>query len=201
MGNGEQSLDYWMKDLERRRTFAKPEHTMRGFFFKGLLESFRKLGDEALVRSSLVACGQERFVDFFNYPVQLLFPILSTALPTLAESYEGTEGALRQLGRQASIDFVESAIGKAMLLLAQGRPNLMINSLPTAFRVAMNHVVGKMECMGSTRGRLTIQGTFMPSPFHEGMVRQLLEMGRARDIQVLLQATGDIDVVCDMSWV
>ena len=40
----------------------------------------------------------------------------------------------------------------------------------------------------------------MPSPFHEGMVRQLLEMGRAKDIQILVQATGDIDVVCDMSW-
>ena len=39
MGNGEQSLDCWMKDLERRRTFAKPEHAMRGFFFKGLLAS------------------------------------------------------------------------------------------------------------------------------------------------------------------
>jgi uncharacterized protein (TIGR02265 family) len=200
MSGGEQASDDWMKELTRRRSFVKPEHTMRGFFFKGMLESFRTLGDEALVRRCLEACGQERFVDFFSYSVQLLFPILFTALPTLAEKLGGTEAALRQIGRRASIDFLESAAGKAMLILAQGRPQPLLSSMPTAFRVSMNYGSSRVEWLGPTRGRLSMLGGFMPSPFHEGLVRQMLEAGRAQGIHVVARGEGDLDVVCDFSW-
>jgi uncharacterized protein (TIGR02265 family) len=200
MESGERPLEYWIRELERRRTFATPEHTMRGFFFKGLLESLRTLGDEALVRRCLEACGQERFVDFFNYPVQLLFPLMFTALPTLAERYGGAEGALRYIGRQASLDFLGSVSGKALLMLAQGSPKLLINSLPTAFRIAMSHGNARVEWTGPTQGRLTMLHSFVPPPVNEGTVRQMLEAVRAQRIHVVAHPVGDLDVVCDFSW-
>ncbi len=200
MGSSQQPLDFWLQVLERRHAFVRPEHTMRGFFYKGMLENIRTLGDEALMRHCLEACGQQHFVDFFNYSVESLFPILFTALPTLAERHGGTEGALRQIGRQSSIDFLRSVTGKAMLLLAQGRPRPLVNSMPAAFRVAMSHGTGKVEWRGPTQGRLTTETSFMPPPFHEGMVWQMLESARAQDIHVSARATGELDVVTDFSW-
>lgn len=200
MGSDEQPLEFWLQDLERRRAFVKPEHTMRGFFYKGMLENIRALGDEALVKRCLEACGQEHFVDFFSYSVEPLFPILFTALPTLAERHGGAEGALRQIGRQSSIDFLASVAGKAMLLLAQGRPRPLLSSLPAAFRVAMSYGAGKVEWLGPTRGRLSVECSFVPPPFQEGMVWQMLEAGRAQDIHVSARSTGELDIVCDFSW-
>ncbi|HEX8438076.1 TIGR02265 family protein [Archangium sp.] len=201
MGSDEQSLEFWLQDLERRQALAKPEHIMRGFFFKGMLKRVRiSSGDETLERRCLEACGQEHFVDFFSYSVQLLFSILFTALPTLTERHGGAEAALRQLGQQSSLDFLESVTGKAMMLLAQGRPRLLLSSMPTAFRVAMSHGGGKVEWLEPTRGRLTAECSFVPPPFHEGLVQQMLEAGQAQDLHVSARSTGALDVVCDFSW-
>jgi uncharacterized protein (TIGR02265 family) len=196
----EQPLEFWLKELERRQGLVKPEHTLRGFFFKGVLENLRALGDEALARRCVEACGQEHFTDFFRYPVQLMFPILFTALPALATRYGGAENALRQMGRRASIDFLESVAGRALLLLTQGRPQTWINSLPGAFTVAMSHGRGRVEWTGPQQGRLHASVSSMPAPFHEGMVLQMLEAVRARDIQVAAHDAGGLDVVCDFSW-
>lgn len=196
----ERPLEFWMKDLERRNTLVTPELTMRGFFFKGMLEKVRTLGDEALVRRCVEACGQEHFVDFFSYPVRLMFPLLITALPALATRHGGAEAALRQLGRRGSLDFLESVAGRALLLLAQGRPQTLLNSLPGAFAVAMSHGRGTVEWTGPRQGRLHATFSSVPAPFHEGMVLQVLEAVRARDIQVAAHDAGGLDIVCDFSW-
>jgi uncharacterized protein (TIGR02265 family) len=195
-----QSLAYWLQDLERRRALARPEHSMRGFFFKGMLASLRALEGESLVRRCLQACGQEHFTDFFGYSVHLFFPLLTTALPTLAAHYGGGEGALRQLGRQASLDFLASISGKAMLMLSQGRPKPMIGSMPSAFRVALNFGTVDMAWTGPTRGRLSLDPSYMPPPFHEGMIRQMLEVVKAPGIHVASRATGELAVTCEFSW-
>jgi len=200
MGSSEQPLEFWLEELARRRTFVKPEHTIRGFFFKGILENLRTLGDEALVSRCLEACGQERFVDFFSYSTELLFPIFFTALPPLAERHGGAEAALRQIGRQASIDFLASVAGKAMLLLAQGRPQPLISSLPAAFRVAMSYGSSQVEWMGPRQGRLSTQFSFMPPPFHEGLVLKMLEAAGARGSQATARSEGELDIVCEFSW-
>ncbi|WP_157823928.1 TIGR02265 family protein [Melittangium boletus] len=195
-----QPLEFWLQDLERRRALMKPEHTMRGFFFNGLMENIRTLGDEALARRCLEACGEERFVDFFNYSVQLLPPILRTSLPLLAERHGGGENALRQVGRRASSDFMASVAGKAMLMLAQNRPRPLINSIPSAFRVGMSFSHAELTWMGPTRGRLQMDISYMPPPFHEGMVRYMLEATSAQGIQVTARATGELLITCDFSW-
>lgn len=196
----EQPLEFWLKDLERRQSLVKPEHLMRGFFLKGMLENIRALGDDALVRRCVEACGQEHFLDFFNYPVQLVFPILSTALPELASRHGGAETVLRKMGRRGSLDFLESVAGKALLMLTQGRIQTLINSLPGAFTVAMSHGRGTVEWTGPQQGRLRATVSSVPPPFHEGMVQQVLETVRAQGIQVAAHDAGGLDIVCEFSW-
>ncbi|AKJ01228.1 uncharacterized protein (TIGR02265 family) [Archangium gephyra] len=195
-----QPLEFWLQDLARRRTFAKPEHTIRGFFFKGILENLRTLGDDALVARCLEACGKERFVDFFSYPTELLFPILFTALPTLAERHGGAEEALRQIGRQASIDFLASVLGKVMLVANRGQPQPLLGSMPAAFSVAMSYGSSQVQWLGPRQGRLSAQFSFMPPPFLEGIVRKLLEAAGARGIQATARPVGELDIVCEFSW-
>lgn len=200
MGSTGQSLEFWLEELARRRSFVKPEHTIRGFFFKGILENLQTLGDEAMVGRCLEACGQERFMDFFSYSTDLLFPIFFTALPTLTERHGGAEAALRQIGRQASIDFLASVAGRAMRVVAQGKPQPLINSLPSAFRVAMSYGSSQVEWLGPRQGRLSAQFSLMPPPFHEGLVLALLEATGARESQATARSTGELDIVCEFSW-
>ncbi|WP_083682218.1 TIGR02265 family protein [Archangium sp. Cb G35] len=202
MGSTEKSMEFWLEDLARRRTFVKPEeHTIRGFFFNGVLENLRTLGDEALVRRCLEACGQERFMDFFSYSTDSMFLILSTALPTLAERHGGAEAALRQMGYQASTDFLASVAGRAMMLLAQGRsPKPLISSLPAAFRVAMSYGSVQVEWLGPRQGRINARGSFMSPPFIEGLLLKVLEAAGARGTQATARPSGALDIVCEFSW-
>lgn len=202
MERTEQSMEFWLEDLARRRTYVKPEeHTIRGFFFNGALKNLRTLGDEALVRRCLEACGQDRFMDFFSYSTDSMFLILSTALPTLAERHGGAEAALRQMGRQASTDFLASVAGRAMMLLAQGRsPKPLLNSLPAAFRVAMSYGSVQVEWLGPRQGRINARGSFMSPPFIEGLLLKALEAAGARGTQATARPSGALDIVCEFSW-
>ncbi|WNG55461.1 DUF2378 family protein [Archangium gephyra] len=202
MGSTEQSMEFWLEDLARRRTYVKPEeHTIRGFFFNGVLKNLRTLGDEALVRRCLEVCGQDRFMDFFSYSTDLMFLILSTALPTLAERHGGAEAALRQMGHQASTDFLASVAGRAMMVLAQGRsPKPLISSLPAAFRVAMSYGSVQVEWLGPRQGRISAQGSFMSPPFIEGLLLKVLEAAGARGARATARPSGALDIVCEFSW-
>jgi uncharacterized protein (TIGR02265 family) len=192
-------LEFWLQDLARREAFMKPEHTMRGFFFNGMLENIRVLGDEELARRCQEASGEERFVDFFNYPFQRMSPILRTALPGLAERLGGA-GALWEIGRRASQDFLASAAGRALLLLTQHRPRALLGSLSAAFRVSVSFSRMQLVWEGPTRGHLLLDQSFLPPPFHEGMLHCLLEASSARDIHVSARDTGPLLVTCDFRW-
>ena len=192
-------LEYWLQDLARREAFMKPEHTMRGFFFNGTLAYIRALGDEALARRCLEASGEERFVDFFNYPFQRMCPVLRTALPPLAERFGGA-GALREIGRRASQDFLASAAGRALLLLTQNRPRSLMSSLSAAFQLSVSFGRTELVWEGPTQGRLVQEQALLPPPFHEGAVRRLLEATTAQELHVSARDTGPLCVTCDFRW-
>ncbi len=195
-----QSLEFWVKEFERRMALATPAETVRGLLFKGTLESIRSLGDESLVQRCLAACGQERLLDFFSYPIRLRLQVILTALPTLAERYGGCEGALRQLGRRATSDFLKSNAGERILLMAQGSPKQLISRLPAAYRLATSFGAHEVEWTGLKSGRIRFQHEFMPPPFHEGVVQMGLETVGAQAVQVRGQQTGALDTECTFSW-
>ena len=197
---GTKPLEFWLEDLRRRGAFAKPEHTVRGMFFRGMLESFRALGNEALVRRCLEECGQERFVDFFSYSVHVQSQIFLTALPTLAERHGSGEAALRQIGRRSIVDFLGSVAGRAMLMMAHGRPRPMIDHMPTAYRVAVSFGEMKVVWTGARQGTLHIGMSFLPAPVYAGMLQGVLEASRAQGIHTLARETGESGIACDFSW-
>ncbi len=198
--SGPQPLEYWLEDLERRRAFVKPEHTVRGMFFRSLLESFRALDDEALVRRCLEACGQERFQDFSTYPADIQFQLILTALPTLARHHGSAEAALHEMGRWGVVDFLRSVPGRTLRMLAQGRPRLLLEQLPAAYRVAVNFGDSQVVWTGPQQGMFLVRFTILPPPFHVGVVEGLFEAVRTSSLHVSGRATGALDVACDFAW-
>ena len=73
----------WHQDWQQRLSHAAPSDTARGLFFNGVLDAVRTFGGEALVKRCLEACGQERFLDFYSYPVSMQLRIISAAMQTL----------------------------------------------------------------------------------------------------------------------
>lgn len=197
---GPKPLEFWLQDLQWRTTFVKPEHTVRGMFFRGMLESFRDMGDEALVQRCMEASGHERFVDFFSYSVHVQSQLLLTALPTLASLHGSGEAALRQLGRRSISDFLGSVTGKAMRMMANGRPRPMIEHMPTGYRVAVSFGEMKVVWAGARQGSLLVALSFLPPPVYAGMLQGVLEASRAQGIRTAGRATEGLGVACDFSW-
>jgi uncharacterized protein (TIGR02265 family) len=190
----------WNQDWQHRQNLASPGDTARGLFINGLLDAVRTLGGEELVKRCLDACGQDRFVATFSYPITLQMRIISVAMSTLEKRYGAPEGALRQLGRRSALDFMESTAGKMMMRLAGSDPKRLLASLPSAYRVSMSYGEHTLVWTGPRSGRLVMKREFMPHPVHAGVVATLLEAGGAREVRVWGRQTGPLDCECDFSW-
>jgi uncharacterized protein (TIGR02265 family) len=191
----------WDKDLEQRLSLARPGDTVRGLFSNGIVKTVRSLGGEAAVTRCFEACGERKFVDFFNYPVRTHLLLVFTAAKLLAPRYGGIEQALRQLGRNSTADFLGSAAGRTMKLIAGGSPMKLMDTLPLAYQVSLSFGTQTLEWTGSTSGRYTLQRDFIPLPSHEGVLAALLETGGAQDVKVHGRRTsGLLDSTYAFSW-
>lgn len=190
----------WHQDWHQRVNQSSPGDTARGLFFNGTLDAVRTLGGEELMRRCLDACGQDRFVDFFNYPISMQLRIISTAMETLEKRYGSADEALRHLGRRSAQDFLESTAGRMMVRLAGGDPKRLLSSIPSAYRVSMSYGQHSIQWTGPRSGRLVMKREFMPHPVHAGVVSALLDVAGAREVKVVSRQTGPLDSECEFTW-
>lgn len=190
----------WEKDLVHRLQPAQPEDTVRGLFSNGILDAVRSLAGDEAARRCLEASGQPKFVDFFNYPIRAHLYLVFTGARFLAPRYGSVEEALRQLGRRSTSDFLNSAAGKTMKLLARGDPKRLLDTLPSAYRVSLTFGTQTIEWKGPTSGRYLLERDFIPVPCHEGVLTALIETTRVSNIQVHGRRQGLLDSEYDFSW-
>ena len=192
--------DTWEQELARRMCLATSEDTVRGMFFNSTLQVLRSVGGAGLVKRCVEAGGEERFLDFFRYPIRVQCQMVTTALPELAEVYGGAEEALRQLGRLAAMHFLEVGAGRVLLSLSWRTPRQVLSTLPTAYRLAVSFGEYMLQWTGACSGRFILRGDFMPHPYHEGVVSTLLELGGGREVWVRGRQTGGLDSECEFRW-
>ncbi|HSP79387.1 MAG TPA: TIGR02265 family protein [Myxococcaceae bacterium] len=190
----------WKSDCQLRLSLASPGDTARGLFFNGLLDTARTFGGEPLVRRCLEACGQEQFLDFFSYPVRMQLQIIAEAMETLVKRYASTERALKEVGRRASSDFLESMAGRAALNLGAGNPRRLLSSLPSIYRVSMSYGEYFLSWTGPNSGRFLFRRDFMPHHVHQGVVTAILDQAGAREVRVWGRQTGPLEGLCEFSW-
>lgn len=195
-----EKADGWEQELERRMCLATDGDTLRGMFFNGTLEALGALGDEALVRRCLAETGEERFLDFFHYPVTMHGRLVSVVMPVLVEEYGGGEEALRQLGRLVARRFLQVGVGKVMRAMLPLSPWQLQSTLPIAYRAAVSFGEYSVRWMGPRRGIFSLRRDFMPYPFHEGVLEVALQLWGGRAVEVRGWQTGGLDSECDFRW-
>jgi uncharacterized protein (TIGR02265 family) len=190
----------WERDLAWRMSQAAPQDTVRGVFFNGALSAVRKLGDEEGVRRCLEASGEQKFLDFFSYPLEAFLRLLACAARRLGMRLGCIEAALRELGRQANADFLASPVGRAAVLLSSGSPRRLMNSAPDIYRQSMSFGVREVVWTGPTRGRVRLHGDLLPSACHEGVLEALLQAAGGRGVRVAREWTQGLDAEYAFSW-
>lgn len=189
-------------DLAERMTLAGPPDTCKGMFLNGLFEAVRRAkgaGGVDLLRD--LAHGR-KFVDFFNYPITDFLPLAWKAAELVGDgaSPELLEKGVRSLGRQATDDFLATAVGKTLLLLAGSDPRRLMNSLPAGYKTAVSYGTRTLTWHSATRCTFAMRRDFMPHPYHEGVLLQVLSAVGARNVSAVGQRVGVLDTDYEVSW-
>ncbi|WNG44254.1 DUF2378 family protein [Archangium minus] len=190
----------WAWELRKNSQLATPQDTARGLFFTSMLDSIRGLGNEVAVARCQEVLGGHTFVPFFSYPIPLLVRLTEAAMRELSGQYGGPENAARALGRKATADFMASAVGNAVRLMAGKDIKLLTGSVQTLYRMATSYGERRLEWLGEKSGRLLMRRTFLPVPYHEGVVEGLVTQYGARNVKVRGQQTAPLDSEYDFSW-
>lgn len=188
------------QDLEMRLSLATREDTARGLFFNGVLGAVKVLGGEAAVAKCLAAGGEKKFVDFFNYPVSSFLKMAYTAAQLMGPQLGGFDATLRRMGMQATTDFLSSAAGKTLLLLASDNPKKLVSNLPSGYRAAVSYGDRSVVWTGDKAGRFLMKRDFMPPSYHEGTLQAVIESLGVRNVQVHGKQTGPLDTEYELSW-
>ena len=194
------TAECWERDFARQMALAEPKDTVRGVFCNGVLRFVRKIGCEELVKRCLEVSGEEKFVDFFNYPVATYLRMVSIAMRSLAERHGNIDDALRQFGRQAMLDLNGSVAGKALGLMRTGDMRSTLEGLRVFFRVAVSFGEYELVWTGPTSARLTMRRVFMPYLFHEGLLLTLLDRKDIRAVKVRGRQLATLDSEFEISW-
>jgi uncharacterized protein (TIGR02265 family) len=194
------AIEYWEQDFALRMALAEPSDTSRGVFCNGLLRLMREFGGEEMEKRCLAASGEEKFVDFFFYSITLYLRMLSTGMRLLADQHGDIESALRWLGRRAMADLSASAAGKAVGLVTTGDMRSLLEGLCTAYRVSVNYGEHELTWTGPTSARFTVKRTFLPYPFHEGVLLARLESVNVRRLRVRGRQVRTLDCEYEITW-
>jgi uncharacterized protein (TIGR02265 family) len=190
----------WVRELEQRTALATPEDTTRGLFLTSILDSVQALGDEVALERCREALGGQRPLTFFNYPVTLLLRLTMAAMRELSARYRSPEEALRMLGRKATEDFLTSPVGNAVRLMAGTDIKQFMSGVQTVYRMTASYGERSVVWLGPKVGRLSIRRSFLPPPYHEGVLQEMLERLGAKSVKVEGHRTAPLDGMYDFSW-
>jgi uncharacterized protein (TIGR02265 family) len=189
------------RELERRLALATPEDSVRGMFFRSVVEVMRALENEEVVERCLRECGERRFVDFTCYPTGSFLRLLWTAAWLLKDGYGDFEGALLALGRRGAMDFFASSTGRPLQVLLGGDPKRLLDSLPMAYAVASSTGSGRCQVTsGEHMALVLLDRDFLPRPYVEGALMSALEVVGAREPWVKGRHMGPLASEYVLTW-
>jgi uncharacterized protein (TIGR02265 family) len=186
-------------DLSQRIALASPTDTCKGMFHNGLFQAAQRAQGEMGVERMKDAARGQKFVDFFNYPIAEFLPLAWLAADIVGGK-EGLEAGVRSLGRQATDDFLATAVGKTLLLLAGTDPKRLMNSLAAGYKTAVSYGTRTVAWKSPTHCIFSMKRDFMPHPYHEGVLLQVLTAIGGKNVQAKGQRVGLLDTDYEISW-
>jgi uncharacterized protein (TIGR02265 family) len=186
--------------LEQRLRLVPPEHTVRGLFLRSVLATVaRRAGEQAQARCQQ-ACGEQRLLDFFSYPVASMLRTLYAGAEELAPVLGREEAAFHLLGERGTLDFFDSTAGRALLRLSGQDLRRFIIHVPTAYRMVVNYGERRVEWKGRHCAVLHMQGDYMPLAYQQAVLHAALERITGRPPQVQGLRTGPLDARYTLRW-
>ncbi|MBL8920253.1 MAG: DUF2378 family protein [Myxococcaceae bacterium] len=187
-------------DLAQRLALASSSDTCKGMFFNGLFVAVQRKGGEAVDR--LKQARSQKFVDFFNYPIAEFLPLAFLAAELVAQGATPAKLAegIRSLGRQATDDFLGTAVGKTLLMLSGSDPRRLMNSLSSGYKTAVSYGVRSVTWTGASSCVFSMRRDFMPHPYHEGVLEQVVSAVGGRDAKVTGRRLDVLDTDYEVSW-
>jgi uncharacterized protein (TIGR02265 family) len=186
-------------DFDARLALATAQDSARGMFFNGVLSAVNARAGKVGADQCLLASGEKRFVDFFNYPITSFLKLSFTAAEVLQPLLGDPATVFTYLGRQAVDDFLATASGKMMLALSGKSPARMLNNTPAAFKAAVSYGEREVTWLSPTHAAFTMARDFMPHPYHVGVLTRVIEAMEVKPLVVGRQ-TGPLDAHYDVSW-
>ncbi len=190
----------WVRTLEHLMSLATSQDTARGLFLSRTLEAVRVLGDTTALARCQEVLGQQRLLDFVNYPVTLLIQLTLAAVRELSNRYGGSEQVLRMLGQKAAVGLMSSSVGAAMHVRSSSNDEHISASMQAIYKVTANYGERSVEWLDPKHGRLIMRRSFLPMPYHEGALLEVLTRLGAENAWVEGREMGPLDSEYDFSW-
>ena len=99
-----------------------------------------------------------------------------------------------------SDDFLATAVGKTLLMLAGSDPRRMMNSLGAGYKTAVSYGTRAVTWKTQMSCVFAMRRDFMPHPYHEGVLLQVLTAIGGKQVQVKGQRVGLLDTDYEISW-
>ncbi|MFL5348379.1 MAG: DUF2378 family protein [Hyalangium sp.] len=191
-------------EYERRIALATPADTARGLFFNGILSAVISFGGELALKRCHTLLNdrrfERRFIDFSSYPVSDFLRVALAATRVLSAQLGGADSTQRQLGMQATRDFLRSMAGRTLLILSGESPKRVIGNLASGYRSAVSYGERSVTLLGDTGARVAVSRDFMLPLYNEGVLLAVLESVHARNPQVRATPRGILDCEYELSW-
>lgn len=191
-------------DYGQRIALATTNDTARGLFFNGILSAVVTFGGEAGLKRCHSLLNdkrfERRFIDFSSYPVADFLRMALAATQVLSAQLGGAETTQRQLGMQATRDFLSSMAGRTLLLLSGDSPKRVMGNLASGYRSAVSYGERTVTLLGDKGARVVVKRDFMLPLFNEGVLLAVLEAVHARRPQVRAIPQGLMDCEYELSW-
>jgi uncharacterized protein (TIGR02265 family) len=188
------------EELQWRLSLVVPTDTTRGLFLKSVLESVRKLGNEAAVQRCLEASGEQRFVDLFNYPISAMLRMTYVGARLLTNETRSFDEVLRQMGYLSTNNFTASTVGALMLKMVLGKPRLLLDTLPASHRINTSAGECKVRWTGPRSAVVLITRDYLPSPYTEGSLQGAFAAAKVRGLTVRSRPSPSLDNEYELSW-
>jgi len=189
------------RELSSRLAVVEATEGIRGMHFAAVLDTVRFLGGERAVTRIIEDGDLPADMDLTEfYPVSPFMRLFFSAARLLAPQLGGFEGAMRQLGVQGTLAFINSMFGAEVRQQVGGEPKRLVEMLPEAYRMAINFGELQVEWTGERAGRIHMRRIFTPVAYNEGMLEGALRAVGAQDIQVHGEQTSLLDSEYTLAW-
>lgn len=189
------------RELTQRLAAVTDTDTTRGMFFMGVLDAVSFLGGATAVTRCLEQVGETRdYSPTQTYPIARFLRLSYAAAQHLSSQFGGFEDAMRQIGTQATLDFLNSMFAREFVSQAGGDPKKLLDLLHSGYRTALSFGERTVEWTGARSGRVIMKRSIMPIAYNEGVLRGALEVVGGHDVQVKGHQVALDEATYDVSW-